>query len=77
LAWTENPVLKVDSPKLSHWFTYGPSQISNDEESLSEPLKIADSEEQFDGSVNLGDSDSASDLEYFIKLIIVLKSRVY
>jgi hypothetical protein len=22
LAWNENPVLKLDSPKLSHWLTY-------------------------------------------------------
>ncbi len=41
----------------------GPSQISNDEESLSEPFEITDSEEQFDDSINLGDYDIGSDLE--------------
>jgi hypothetical protein len=44
-------------------FLNGPSQIFNDEESLSEPLELTDSEEEFDDSVTLGDSDSDSDLE--------------
>jgi hypothetical protein len=39
----------------------GPSQMSYDEDSLSKPLKLPDSEEQFDDSVNLGDPDSKSD----------------
>jgi hypothetical protein len=39
----------------------GPSQMSYDGESISELLKLPDSEEQFHDSVNLGDSDSDSD----------------
>ncbi len=39
----------------------GPSQMSYDEESLSESLELPDSEKQFHNSVNLGDSDSDSD----------------
>jgi hypothetical protein len=38
-------------------FLNDPSQTSCDEESISEPLELAESEEQFDGSVNLEDSD--------------------
>jgi hypothetical protein len=44
-------------------FLNGPSQISYNEESLSESLELADSEEQFDDSVDLGDSDSDSNSE--------------
>jgi hypothetical protein len=42
-------------------FLSGPSQVSYDAESLSEPCEFKESDEQFDDSVNLGDSDSDSE----------------
>ncbi len=42
-------------------FLSGPSQVSYDAESLSEPLEFTESDEQFDDFVNLGDSDSDSE----------------
>jgi hypothetical protein len=46
-------------------FQSGPSQVSYDAESLSEPLEFTETDKQFNDFVNLGDSgsDSESDLD--------------
>ncbi len=42
-------------------FLSGPSQISYDEESRSEPFESTESDEEFDDTIDLKDSDRDSD----------------
>ncbi len=67
-------------------FLSGPSQISYDEESLSESFESAVSDEQFDDTIDFKDSGGDSDSEWFINLkisfgiqslLLVLKFKVY
>jgi hypothetical protein len=51
--------------------------MSYDEESLSEPLELLDSEEQFHVSVNLRDSDSDSDHSLLINSFEIKNLLIY
>jgi len=45
-----------------------PSQISHDKESRSGSFESPESDEEFDDTIDLKDSDLDSDSDYFIKL---------